>query len=100
MNFFCRLPWVHLFFSERTIFRVRSLYRPGARMTWRANDRATEDELNQMSVAKTERIVGSRSDVVVRYRGANGIRGQHWTTKVPLLRELCTMQLTYVLEKR
>lgn len=44
--FMIRLPWAHLFFSEKTILRVRQLYRPNKPMTW------DEVSLNQMTIAK------------------------------------------------
>ena len=50
MNFFCRLPWVHLIFSEATVHRVRALYRETGTMTY-------GPELNRMTLAKFERII-------------------------------------------
>lgn len=49
--FMIRLPWAHCVFSERTILRVRQLYRPDKPMTWR------EVSLNRMTVANMLRLV-------------------------------------------
>lgn len=49
--FMIKLPWAHLVFSERTILRVRQLFRPNEPACW--NDVA----LNRMTIAKLERLV-------------------------------------------
>jgi len=85
MTFFCRVPWVHLLFTERTILAVRGLYR---------NDGASRFEevdggLNRMSIKRFERLIrdGSfsierLSPVPIRHTGSMG--------KAPGLREFFT----------
>ena len=34
MHFFVRVPWINLMFSERTVYRIRSLYRTDGSMTY------------------------------------------------------------------
>src|SRR5262249_49898644 len=61
MAYFCRLPWVHLMFSEGTVMDVRRVFRPGAERTY------CEVGLAQMSLAKFERII-RESGLTVRHR--------------------------------
>lgn len=49
--FMIKRPWAHVVFSERTILKVRQLYRPDTPTTWR------DCSLNQMTVAKLLRLV-------------------------------------------
>lgn len=49
--FMIKIPWAHLFFSEKTILRVRQLYRPNKPVCWR------EVSLNQMTIKKALGLV-------------------------------------------
>lgn len=49
--FMIKLPWAHYLFSERTILRVRQLFRPNRPTRW------LEVSLNQMTIAKLLRLV-------------------------------------------
>jgi len=59
MHFMIRRPWVHAFFSERTILRVRQLYRPNAPMNYQ------DCGLNQMTIRKFRRLI-ARSPLSLR----------------------------------
>ena len=82
--FMIRLPWAHAVFSERTILRVRQLYRPNRPRNWR------EVGLNQMTVAKLLRLVKATPFVVtdlsftpIRHLPAGLVRlsiFREWTT--------------------
>lgn len=48
--FFCRLPWAHLIFSERTVHRVRRLYREDDAMSY-------EPGLNRMTLARFQNVL-------------------------------------------
>ena len=92
MTFFCKVPWLNLIFSEKTVMSVRARYR---------NDGATryeevESGLNKMSVGKFERIV-SQSGLVVEYKNYRCIKHQDWLAQVPVLRELFINQVSCVL---
>ena len=89
MAFFCRLPWVHLFFPERTIMEVRSLFRPGTERTYR------EVGLAQMSLAQFERTVKS-SGLQIQFRRYDCIRGMNALQWTPL-RELFVNRVSCVL---
>ena len=94
MQFFCRIPWLQLWFTEQTIMAVRARYRnDGAR---RFED--VESGLNKMSLAKFERILSASNLSVIRLSYA-GVKRMHWLTRVPVLRELGTVHVTSVLRK-
>jgi len=85
-------PWLNLFFSERALLKLRSRYR---------SDRATRygeisGGLNQMTLAKFERIVGESGLLVeeLRYYAVKGLPG---VTRIPVVRELLTAAVSCVL---
>lgn len=94
-----RVPWLNLWFSEKTLLNVRNLYPDG-------RDGATKWEeisggLNKMTVAKFERILANVSDVAeVEHLRYVGVKGHHWATCVPGLRELMTNAIVCVLKRR
>jgi SAM-dependent methyltransferase len=93
MHYFCKVPWLNLLFSERTVMNVRSRYRnDGAR---RYVD--VESGLNQMSLAKFERVV-ARAGVQVRHRHYGCVKGLDFLGKLPVVRELFVNQVSCVLE--
>jgi hypothetical protein len=94
MDGICRLPWVNLFFSERTIMNVRSLYRKdGAR---RFED--VEGGLNRMTVAKFERIIPS-SGMHIEWMKMWPTKGLPFVNSIAVVRELLTSACSCVLAK-
>ena len=92
MHFFCRIPWLNILFSERSVMAVRALYRSdGAK---RYED--VESGLNKMTVSKFERIV-SESGLGISYKKYSCIKGQNWLANIPLVRELFINRVTCVL---
>jgi len=89
--FFCRVPWIHLFFSERTIMEVRSLYRAdGARSYY-------EGGLAQMSISKFERVVRD-SGLRTIFSQYDCVRGIRPLRNLPGLRELFINRVNCVLD--
>src|SRR6185295_9848751 len=92
MQFFTRVPWVNLLFSERTVMNVRGRFRnDGAK---RYQD--VEAGLNQMSVSKFERILREQGLVPV-YRKYECVKGMNVLAHAPLLRELLINHVTALL---
>lgn len=80
MWFFTEAPWMHLLFSERTVMRVRSLYRDDGRTRY-------EDGLNRLSIRRFEAML-ARSGARVQRLELRSPGVTRPLTKVPLLREL------------
>jgi len=92
MRFFWPIPWLQLWFSEKTVMAVRARYRhDGAR-----HYEEVESGLNKMSLAKFEHIVGS-SGLRVLERQYVGVKKIHFLTKVPVIRELTTVVVSATL---
>jgi SAM-dependent methyltransferase len=92
MHYFCKVPWLNLLFSERTVMSVRSRYRSdGAR---RYVD--VESGLNQMSLAKFERVVAN-AGVQMRHHHYGCVKGLDFLGKLPVVRELFVNQVSCVL---
>lgn len=92
MRFFCPIPWLQLWFSEKTVMAVRARYRhDGAK-----HYQEVESGLNKLSLAKFERTLRNSGLTVIECRYV-GVRKIQFLTKVPLLRELTTVVVAAVL---
>lgn len=95
MQFFTWLPWVNVFFSEKTVMNVRKNFRKdGAR---RYED--VPSGLNKMTVAKFERLLRDQS-LDVKYRLYKGVKGLDFLCDMPFLRELIVNRISVVVVKR
>lgn len=96
MHFFSKVPWINIWFSEKTVMTVRSLFR---------NDGATryeevESGLNKMSVSKFERIVReAMPQCHVIYKKYECVKGLDFLGNIPFMRELFINHISYVLQK-
>ncbi len=95
MHFFCKVPWLNLLFSEKTIMSARRRYR---------DDGATRYEdvangLNRMSIAKFERLVAD-SGLHLESLRLRGVKGLDIVGAIPVLRELLVNRVTAVLVAR
>lgn len=95
MQFFTRIPWVNLLFSERTVMNVRGRFRnDGAK---RYQD--VEAGLNQMSIGKFERILREQQLVPV-FRKYECVKGMNVLAHAPLVRELLINHVTVLLSDK
>ncbi|MCA8975927.1 MAG: class I SAM-dependent methyltransferase [Planctomycetes bacterium] len=92
MYFFCRLPWMHLLFSERTVMRVRSRFRDGDLKTYR------EAGLNRLTIGRFERLV-ARQGLEVEYRKYDCVKNLTLIGRIPLVRELFINHVTCILRR-
>ena len=92
MDGFCRLKWVNLLFSEKTVMNVRSRYRTDG--ATRYED--IEGGLNRMTVAKYERII-EQSGMKIQWSKLWATRELPLVTRVPVVRELLTSACSVVL---
>ncbi len=92
MQFFCKVPWLNIFFSEKTVMTIRSDYRDDGAMRYVD----VESGLNMMTIKKFESIVGA-SGLNFEYRKYNCVKGQDWMSKIPFLREFFINHVTCIL---
>ena len=92
MRYFCPIPWLQLWFSEKTVMAVRARYRhDGAR-----HYEEVEGGLNKLSLRTFERIVRTSGLRLIECRYV-AVKKMQFLTKVPLIRELATVVVTAVL---
>ncbi len=94
MQYFTKVPWVHLLFPERTIMTVRGRYRQDGALKYRD----VEGGLNQMSVRKFRRLVNASGLRVVRL-STEPVKGQRFLSKIPFFGEMFTNHVTAVLRR-
>lgn len=92
MRFFTTVPWVNVWFSEKTVMNVRRRFR---------DDGATRYEdvrkgLNKMTLRKFEQIVKGCGLRPVYWK-LDCVRGIDWLGRVPVLRELFVNHVTCML---
>jgi len=95
MHYFCKVPWLNLLFSERTVMRVRSRYRSDGALRYVD----VESGLNQMSLAKFERLVDNAGLEVRQWR-LTCVKGVNVLARLPVLRELFVNNVSCVLAPR
>jgi len=94
MNFFTRIPWVNLLFSEDSVLEARSHFRQdGAR---RYED--VEGGLNRMTLAKFESIIQT-SGMKVEFLKCYPVKGLPGVERMPILRELLVASAACILRK-
>lgn len=91
MQFFCRVPWVHLIFPERVVLKVRKLYRGEECIAPRTY---ADAGLNMMTVWRFERLINDDGFEFI-YRVDRYVRG----IKLPWFKEFFTNHISVVLKK-
>jgi SAM-dependent methyltransferase len=94
-NFFCKVPWIHLIFSEKSVMSVRTNF---------TDDGATRYEdvrggLNKMSLARFQKLVAD-GGLEMEYCKYRYVLGLTFLEKLPLLRELMIYYISVILKPR
>lgn len=94
MDNFCRVPYINILFSEKTVMAVRSRFK---------DDGATRYEeilsgLNKMTLAKFQRII-RQSGLAVEYQNFFATKNLPLVNKIPYLREFLVSAVTCILVK-
>jgi SAM-dependent methyltransferase len=94
MNFFTRVPWVNILFSEEAVMRVRAHYRDDG--AHRYEDGGLGGAVNRMTLRKWERLLAS-SGMTVEWSRYYATKGLPAVTRIPGIRELLTSSVAVVL---
>jgi len=92
MNFFTKVPWINILFSEKTVLDVRALFRTNGAKKYQE----VTGGLNKMTVAKFEWLI-ARSGMNVEFKRYNCMFGLNFIGRIPVLRELFTYQISCIL---
>jgi len=93
INFFTKIPWVHVIFDEKTVMNVRTHFRSDGACRYDE----LEGGLNRMSVKRFEEVV-SKSGLKIAYRKYDCVKKLNLLGKIPFLRECFINQLNCILE--
>lgn len=94
MNFFTKVPWVNLLFSEKAVMQVRSRFRNDGAVRYED----VEGGLNRMSLAKFEKIIRN-SGMKIEFLDYYAVKRIPLVKKVPVIRELLVASAACVLRK-
>ena len=96
LNGTTKLPWLNLWFSERTLLNVRNLYPDGSDGAKRFED--IRGGLNKMTVRRFEKLLDGAPGMRVEHLILHSVKRVPLVTGVPVLRELMTGALTCILK--
>lgn len=92
MQFFCRVPWLNLFFSEQAVMKVRANFREDGAQHYEQ----VESGLNRMTVGHFEQIIAA-AHMEIGLRHYTCVHGLNLLAKLPLVRELLITHASVVL---
>ena len=92
MQFFTKIPWVNILFSERTVMKVRGYFRKDGA----AKYEEVKSGLNKMSVKKFETII-SKCGLKICFKKYQCIKGMNYLNRIPFLRELVINRVSCIL---
>ena len=93
MHFFTKVPWVHLLWSEKSVWRVQSRYRDdGGTMKYKSG-------LNEMSIRKFESLIEA-SGLKAEWTFYHAVKNMNLLAHIPILRELFINQVSCILTRK
>ena len=93
MNFFTKVPWVNVLFSEQTVLRARERFRSDGATRYEE----VEGGLNRMTLRKFEEIIRT-SGLRVEYLKYHTTKGLPLADKLPVVREFLVSAVTCILQ--
>lgn len=94
MNFFCKVPWINLLFSEQTVMNVRSQYRNDNAQQYTEVDAG----LNMMSLKRFENLI-QKNKLSIEYSNYTAVKGLNFLTRIPIIREMFTNHVSVIIKK-
>jgi SAM-dependent methyltransferase len=94
MQFFTKVPWVNILFSEKTVMAVRSRFRSDGALRYEE----VEGGLNRMTLAKFERIM-RQSKMSIESMKFFATKGFPLVPTIPVIREFWVSAATCILRK-
>ena len=92
MHFFCKVPWINILFSEKTVMNVRKIFRnDGAE---RYED--VESGLSKMTVCKFEKIISS-CELEITHKKYSCVKGIDWLAEYRIIRELFINRISVII---
>ncbi|TXG78443.1 MAG: class I SAM-dependent methyltransferase [Thermomicrobiales bacterium] len=95
MQFFTKIPWVNLLFSEATVMSVRGRFRSDGACRYEE----VESGLNKMSVGKFERLLRDLG-LNAEYSRYECVKGLNFLAGLPVLRELFVNHISVIITKQ
>ena len=92
MHFFCKVPWINVFFSENTVMNVRARFRSDGATKYED----VESGLNKMTIAKFEKIIAA-SNLMIEFKRYRCVKGINLLSKLPFLREFFVNRISVIL---
>ena len=96
LNGTTKLPWLNLWFSERSLMNVRNLYPDGSDGAKRFAD--IRGSLNKMTLGRFEELIAAAPGMRIDLLDLHSVKGVPFVTGIPVLRELMTGALGCVLK--
>jgi SAM-dependent methyltransferase len=96
LNGTTKLPWLNLWFSEKTVLNVRNLYPDGSDGARRFED--IRGGLNRMTVRHFEKLAAAAPGMRVEQLILHSVKRVPLVTQVPVLREMMTGAITCILK--
>jgi SAM-dependent methyltransferase len=94
MDFFTKIPWVNILFSEETVLAARSHFKHDGATKYEE----AESGLNKMTVGKFENII-SNSGMSVQYKKYYCVKDINLLGSLPLIRELFVNRIVCILSR-
>lgn len=95
MQYFCKIPWINIIFSEAAVMKARSHFRSDGAIRYQD----VESGLNKMTVSKFEKIISS-NDMLIDYRKFRCVKRLDFLARVPFIRELFVNHISAGLTRR